>query len=648
MPYDEAVKAMKAAAEKSYSKAGEDVVKKNFEAIEAGNEVIEVNIPYSWEKPQQKNRSMKEFFKMTFATVAGIVLFMVIMGILFAMSLVGMVAAGSSTQAVESNSVMVLNLNGMMDERAPSVDPLSMLGGEGDGLGVEEILSAIAKAKSNDDIKGIYIESGMFSPDSYASLQAIRRALEDFQKSGKWIIAYGDNYTQATYYLASVANKVYLNPQGMIDWQGIGSQPYYLKDALAKFGVKVQLAKVGAYKSAPEQFTSDHMSDANREQVTAYINGIWNNVLKEVSKSRKISVDSLNAYADRMVTFSSGEEYKKLKMVDGLLYTDEVKAEVRKMLEIDEDDAIHQLGLADMANVKRSNVDGDEIAVYYAYGDIVDQVSGMMGGGSQIVAKDVCRDLEKLAEDEDVKAVVLRVNSGGGSAYASEQIWHQVEMLKKKKPVVVSMGGMAASGGYYISCNSQWIVAEPTTLTGSIGIFGMFPDFSGLLTDKLGVKFDEVKTNKNSTFGTTARPFNEEEMGYLETYINRGYDLFRKRVADGRKMSVEEVEKIAQGHVWLGQDALGIKLVDELGGLDKAVAKAAKLAKLDEYHTQNYPGQPDFFEQLMNSAASSKGNYLDEQMRQTLGELYQPVMLLRNMPYQQCIQARMPFYPNIH
>ena len=593
---------------------------------------------------------MKQFFKMTFATVAGIILFMVIMGILFAMSLVGMVASGSSTQSVEKNSVMVLNLNATLNERAESMNPLSMLQGDNtENIGLDQVLDAIAKAKENEDIKGIYIEAGMFMSDSPASLTTLRRALADFRKSGKWIIAYGDQYTQGSYYVCSVADKVYVNPQGMIDWHGMASQPIFLKDAMAKFGVKMQLAKVGAYKSAPEMYTADKMSDANREQVTAYITGIWQNMVKDVSESRKISVDSLNAYADRLITFSTTEEYKKLKLIDGTMYSEQVKEEVRKMLKIDEDDAIHQLSIADMGNVKRGHSEGDEIAVYYAVGEIVDEVSGMMPGGEQqIVAKDVCRDLAQLADNDDVKAVVLRVNSPGGSAYASEQIWHAIELLKQKKPVVVSMGGMAASGGYYISCNSQWIVAEPTTLTGSIGIFGMFPDVSGLLTDKLGVKFDEVKTNRNSGFGTRARPFNDEEMGYLNTYIQRGYDLFRKRVADGRKLPVEEVEKVAQGHVWLGQDALGIKLVDELGGMEKAVAKAAKLAKLDKYHTVSYPGQPDFFEQLMASTAAQKGNYLDEQLRLQLGELYQPVMLLRDLSHRQAIQARLPFYPNIH
>ena len=590
---------------------------------------------------------MKDFFKMVFATMVGILLFFIIIGIFSVMCIMGIVASGSSVKSIDDNSVMVLNLTGSLDERGGG-SLMARLQGESESIGLDDVLSAIKKAQNNDDIKGIYIEAGMFSPDSYASLQAIRRALTEFKKSGKWIISYGDSYSQPAYYLASVADKVYINPEGMVDWHGIASQPYFLKDLMAKFGVKMQLAKVGTYKSAPEIFTADHMSDANREQVTAYINGIWENILKEVSASRKISIDSLNVYADNLITFNDTKTLIAKKMVDGVLYTDQVKDEVKKLLKIGSDDDISQLGLADMASVKGDDDDGDEIAVYYAYGDIVDSSpSNPMSQGNVINAQIVCKDLEKLADDDNVKAVVLRVNSGGGSAYASEQIWHQVEMLKKKKPVVVSMGGMAASGGYYISCGSNWIVAEPTTLTGSIGIFGMFPDFSGLLKDKLGVRFDEVKTNKNSAFGSIARPFNEEEMSYLNTYIDRGYKLFRKRVADGRKLSIDDVEKIAQGHVWLGQDAFKNKLVDQLGGLDAAVAKAAKLAKIDEYYTASYPEMPDMFEQLLSSAESNTGSYLDKAMQEALGDLYGPVQLMRTINRQNAIQARLPFVLNL-
>ena len=590
---------------------------------------------------------MKDFLKYVFATITGIIILTIIMGILSVISLVGLAASNAGTTPVEENSVFTLKLSGLMEERTFE-NPLNMITGQvTTNLGLDNILKAIAKAKDNEDIKGIYIEAGAFSSDTPASTHAIREALLDFKKSGKWIVAYADSYEQSTYYICSVADKIFLNPDGMVDWHGLASTPYFLKDLLAKFGVKYQLCKVGKYKSAPEMMTADGMSEPNREQVTAYINGIWQVMLKDVSDSRKIPVDSLNAYADRFVMLSEPADYVKMKLVDKLMYTDEVKGEIKKLLKIDADEKIAQLTLADMEGVRGKKDDGEQIAVYYAYGTIVDSPSAdMIQQEHNIVAQDVCKDLEKLANDDDVKAVVLRINSPGGSAYASEQIWHSIMNLKAKKPVVVSMGGYAASGGYYISCPANYIIAEPTTITGSIGIFGMFPDFSGLLTEKLGVKFDEVKTNKHAAFGTMARPFNAEEMALLEKYIDRGYNLFRKRVADGRKQSIEQIEEIAQGRVWLGNDALKIKLVDEIGGLDKAIAKAAQLAKLSEYHTADYPEEPTWWMSLIEQGTS--GSYLDDQMRQTLGEFYEPLMYVKSINRQNAIQARLPYYLNIH
>ena len=590
---------------------------------------------------------MKEFFKYVLATVTGIILIGIIMGILAAISLVGLAASSASTTNVEDNSVFVLSLSGTLNERTAE-DPLASLTGEvSENIGLDKLLKAIKKAKDKEEIKGIYIEAGLFSSDTPASTHAIREALLDFKKSGKWIVAYADTYEQSTYYICSVADKIFLNPDGMIDWHGLASTPYFVKDLLAKFGVKYQLCKVGKYKSAPEMMTADGMSEPNREQVTAYINGIWEVMLKEVSDSRKIPVDSLNAYADRFVALAEPEDYVKMKMVDKLIYTDEVKGEVKKMLKIDEKDDINQLTLADMEGVKGKKNEGEQIAVYYAYGEIVDSETGsLMDTEHCIVANTVCKDLERLMNDDNVKAVVLRVNSPGGSAYASEQIWRAVTNLKAKKPVVVSMGGYAASGGYYISCAANYIVSEPTTITGSIGIFGMFPDFSGLLTEKLGVKFDEVKTNKHAAFGTVARPFNAEEMALLEQYIGRGYNLFRKRVADGRQQSIEQIEEIAQGRVWLGNDALKIKLVDEIGGLDKAIAKAASLAKVSQYHATSYPEEQSWWSNLLDQATSSN-NYLDEQLQATLGEYYEPFKFVKNMNRQSAIQARLPYYVNI-
>lgn len=589
---------------------------------------------------------MKNFFKQVLATVVGLIAFGAIVTFMGIISIVGMIASGDSTPEVSNNSVMVLNLSGVIDEQGQEDFLGTLTGNTMSNLGLDNMLSAIKKAKDNDKIKGIYIEAGILQA-GYATMQEIRNALLDFKKKGTWIVAYGDTYTQGTYYIASAADKVYLNPKGMIDWHGLGAQPQFYKDLMAKFGVRYQVVKVGTYKSFTETYTEDKMSDANRTQVSAYINGTWNNICKAVSESRKISTDSLNAYADRLITFEPAENILKYKMVDGLIYADQVKDEIKKMLKIGKDKKIKQIGLSEMANIKDKKTKGDEIAVYYAYGSIVQSgAASVLSQEHSIVGPEVCKDLEDLMNDDDVKAVVVRINSGGGDAYASEQLWHQMVELKKKKPVVVSMGDYAASGAYYMSCPANWIVAQPNTLTGSIGIFAAIPDMSGLITQKLGVKFDEVKTNRNSTFGNVmARPFNDEELSYLQAYVNRGYQLFRQRVADGRRQKTADIEKVAQGRVWLGSDALKIKLVDELGGLNQAVAKAASLAKLKEYHTKNYPAVPSWTEQLMASAG--RNNYLDEQLRLTLGDLYEPFVMLRSMNEREVLQARIPFVLNI-
>ena len=580
--------------------------------------------------------------KQAFATVVGILIFTVAMGIIGVISILGMVASTESTPKVKDNSVLVLDLNGVMQERAEDDLYGFLTGGEMSSLGLDELTEAIDKAKSDDNVKGIYIEASMFAPDGPASVQALRNKLVEFKKSGKWIVAYGDQYTQSAYWLCSVADKVIVNPEGIVDWHGLCTETMYFKDLLAKFGVKMQIAKVGKFKSAVEPFFADKMSDANREQISVYLNGIWGNIVKEVAQSRKLDAKTLNAYADSLVTFASAEELLKMKLVDQVAYYDEVRAEIKKRLGLDEDDNISQVSVTQMCAQPNKNKADDRIAVYYAYGDIVSDAQSEMTNGASICSANVVPDLEALMNDDDVKAVVLRVNSPGGSAYASEQIWRAVTRLKAKKPVVVSMGTYAASGGYYISCAANYIYAEPTTLTGSIGIFGMFPDVSGLLTDKLGLKFDQVKTNKYSNFGTTSRPFNEEEMQYLTNMIDRGYKTFTKRVSDGRKIPVERVYEIAEGRVWLGQDALKIKLVDGIGGIEQAVAKAAELAKVKEYRTKAYPAKADMFESLLNRASSEGGNYLDGKLRSTLGEYYAPFMFLKQLDRQDAIQARMP------
>ena len=591
---------------------------------------------------------MKDFFKNVLATAVGVLLVGFITGFFMVVSLVGMPLSQSETAPVADNSVLVLRLTGSLSERANDDVLASLFGDRIPKLGLATMTEAIRQAKESDKVKGIYIEAGAFAPDSYASLAAIRRELEEFRKAGKWIIAYGDSYTQGAYYLASVADKVYLNPQGQVDWHGLGSEPVFVKDLLAKLNVRMQVAKVGTYKSATEMFTGEKMSDADRQQTTAYLTGIWQNVVSAVGKSRSLTAQQLNAYADSLVSLAAPQDYVRMRMVDGLLYTDQVRQTVKKKMGLSPDDEIPQVSMSDLLAAGPEDKKGDEIAIYYAVGDIVDGVVAMPSRESVIDAQKVCADLQDLAKDKDVKAVVLRVNSPGGSAYASEQIWHQVMELKKVKPVVVSMGSYAASGGYYISCPANWIVAEPNTLTGSIGIFGMFPDVSGLLREKLGLKFDEVKTNKYALFGTRSRPFTGDELSHLESYIDRGYKLFRQRVADGRRLKVEQVEQVAQGHVWLGQDALRVGLVDQLGGVEVALRKAAQLAKLTQWHSTAYPVLPDYLSQLLDLPGAARGNYLDEQMRQSLGAYYEPFALIRDLQMQNPVQARLPFEPNIH
>lgn len=593
---------------------------------------------------------MKDFFKNVAATIVGLFAFGLIMTILGFICIIGMIASSNSKPALKDNAVMVLKLQGQIEDRSEDNWLGELTGEQFNNLGMNKILSSIRKAKDEDKVKGIYLETGILESD-YATLQEIRNALADFKKSGKWIIAYGDALSQGGYYLASVANKVYVNPEGNVDWHGIASQPQYIKDVAAKFGVHFTVVKVGKYKSYTETYTEDKMSDANREQVSRYIGGLWQQMLADVSKSRNISKDSLNHFADGLMVFDDTKLLKSRKMVDGFCYYDEIRDVVKKQLGLKTDEAINQVDYndVDMA-IDDSNLMGEEIAVYYCQGSIVRmETPSIYGSEQQIVSTKVIKDLQELADNSQVKAVVLRINSGGGDAYASEQIWRAVKELNKKKPIVVSMGGMAASGAYYMSMGAQYIMAQPTTLTGSIGIFGALPDFSDLMTKKLGFKYDEVKTNRNSAYASAgmSRPWSAEEITTMQNYVNRGYSLFRKRVAEGRKMSTEQVEKIAQGRVWLGTDAKNIKLIDGFGGLSDAIDKAAELAHLSSYQAVEYPAMAGWMEQLLDMAGGNKGTYLDEQLRLALGDLYQPFIMIRNMKEKEPVQAALPYVLNI-
>ena len=592
---------------------------------------------------------MKQFFKYVLATICGILILGVLSGILFMISIVGMIASGSSTTSVKENSVFLLKLNGTIGERGDEDSPLSMLMGEADmdAMGLDDILASIKKAKEQDDIKGIYLEGGVSSYDSPATAQQIRDALKDFKQSGKWIVAYADQYMQSTYYVVSVADKIFLNKTGMIDLKGLGGQSEYYKGLYDKLGIKYQAVRVGKYKSYVESNTQTSMSDYDREQRTAYTQGIWQHWLKDIAESRKVEAAKIDQMvSDSIIALANPEDYIKAKLVDKLVYADEVKAEVQALLKIDKDEDINQLTLSDMISVPfKEKEKGDEVAVYYAYGEIVDNATfGLFSDGHNIVGDKTVADLNKLAKDDDVKAVVLRVNSPGGSATASEKIWHAIKQLKEKKPVVVSMGGLAASGGYMISAAANYIFAEPTTITGSIGIFGLVPNFSGLVTDKLGVTFDGVKTNKYTDFEEklVLGKDNADELRFMQTYVDRGYETFLSIVGDGRKMSRDSVNEIAQGRVWLATDALGIKLVDKLGSLDDAVKKAAELAKLDEYHPKSYPAPTSWMDQLLSSE-KKKGSNLDGELRAVLGEFYEPFLEMRRDQLRDRLQARLPY-----
>ena len=436
---------------------------------------------------------MRDFMKYTFASMVGVVLACVVLAILGLVTMVGMVASSDTETTVEGNSILMLELEGTLAERTEENPLEKLLGEENRTLGLDDILTAISKAKDNENIEGIYLQPSSFAA-SFASLEEIRHALTDFKESGKFVVAYADQYTQSMYYLASVADKVIVNPQGSIAWYGLASQTIFFKDLLSKLGIDMQIVKVGTYKSAVEPFIATEMSEANREQVSAFLQSTWGRVLEDVAASRQLSVADLNSYADQMLELKPAEEYVTCGLADTLMYKDGVLTYLKELTGRDADERLRTLSLADMKNVRRNvplDKSGNIIAVYYAVGEIDDSKATNEG----IHAQRVIRDLRKLREDDSVKAVVLRVNSPGGSAYGSEQIWREVVLLKEVKPVIVSMGDYAASGGYYISCAANCIVADPTTLTGSIGIFGMFPNAQGLLTDKLGLHFDVVKTN---------------------------------------------------------------------------------------------------------------------------------------------------------
>jgi len=582
---------------------------------------------------------MKQFLKFTLATIVGVIVTSILF-LVISFAIVGLIAGASDSATVlKPNSVYELNLEGNLIDRSqddPFTGVLTQAMGKASEtiLGLDDVLSNIKKAKQDDNIVGIYLKGGSLS-GGIASIKEIRNALIDFKKSGKFIVAYADNYSQRMYYLVSVADKVLLNPQGMLELKGLSAQTMFFKNTLDKLGIEMQIVKVGTFKSAVEPLITTKMSDANRLQVTVFMTSIWNTIIKEISVSRKIPFEKLNVYADEMLMFQPTEKAKQYALVDSLVYIDQVDSVLRKTAKnMKKDDKLIFVKHTAMMRVKdTAKYDKNKVAVLYAVGEISD----MEGDG--IVSKDMVKTINDIAKDDQVKAVVLRISSPGGSAFGSEQICHALTMLKAKKPLVVSMGDYAASGGYYIACMADKIVAQPTTITGSIGIFGVIPNVSGL-NNKLGITFDGVKTNKMSDFISVTRPFKAEERALMQNYVNRGYELFVKRCAEGRKMKTEQIKAIAEGRVWTGEDALKIGLVDKIGGLKEAIQIAVAKAKLTSYNITEYPEKEDFATKFMKNFSKDVETRL---VKAQLGEQFNAFQQIKNLGKINGIQARMSY-----
>ncbi len=585
---------------------------------------------------------MKDFLKYTLASIVGLLACTIIVSIISIIAVVGIAASSETATVVNENSIFKLNLKGEVTERMIDNPFAALMNEEQTALGLNDILTSIQKATDNEFIKGIYLEAGGIVADP-ACTDEIRNALLRFKETGKFVVAYGGSYTETDYYICSVADKVILNPQGMVDWHGVASQTIYFKDLLAQLGIEMEVFKVGTYKSAVEPYTSMEMSEENREQITAYTSSIWNNMVKGVSMSRGITPEKLNECADRYMAFASPEETLAEGLVDTLLYLDETKDYLKQLMNIDEDESLHVLSLSEVKNIQKNvplDKSGNIIAMYYAEGQIVDAPSTGMNTTPEIVGEKMCIDLRKLRDDETVKAVVLRVNSPGGSAFASEQIWNEVVKLKEKKPVIVSMGGYAASGGYYISCAADTIIAQPSTLTGSIGIFGMFPNPHKLITDKLKLNVETVKSNKHADFGSMTRPFGADERTIMQGYINRGYALFTKRCADGRQMSIADIEAIAQGRVWTGEMAKELGLVDMLGDIELAKTIAAEKAGIDSYTLISYPKEAGALDMFLDQA---KESYIETRIAKAAGQFKSELNLIYNLEQMNNLQARLPY-----
>ncbi|HEY4326236.1 MAG TPA: signal peptide peptidase SppA [Mucilaginibacter sp.] len=588
---------------------------------------------------------MKQFFKFVFASMVGFLLSTVIIFIIVFLFIVGLISSGSDkTVDVDPNSVLQITLNYPIAERTPNnpLSSLSFLGIDGEKtIGLNDILANIKKAKTDANIKGIFLDQSYMS-SGHATVEEIRNALIDFKKSGKFIIAYSEIYTQQFYYLASVADKVYVNPKGIFLFQGFSSHVTFLKGALDKLGIEAQIIKVGTYKSAVEPFFLTKMSPANRLQVTSYMGSLYDHFLTGISASRGISKDSLSAYADELkIRFP--EDALKYKLVDGLKYRDEILADLKDRTGIEKKQDLKTVDLSDYTNSVPEKDDDNKktsknrIAIVYASGEI----NGGDGDENSIGSDKISKALRKVRLDDNVKAVVFRVNSPGGSSLASDVIWREVTLTKKVKPIIVSMGDYAASGGYYISCAADSIIAEPNTITGSIGIFAILPNMQKFFNDKLGITFDGVKTGKYSDLGDITRPLTPEEKAILQNQVNHGYDDFTKAVANGRHKTQAYIDSIGQGRVWTGEQAIKLGLVDRLGNINDAIASAAKAAKIKHYNLVTYPEQKSFLNKFgLGLNAEIKTHLLKSELGDNF-KYYQQIKGVTQM--MRTPQARIPY-----
>ena len=580
---------------------------------------------------------MKQFLKFTLAAAAGLML-----GVFSIIIIFSIVASSGDSKEVQLDEphVLRLELNGAIQDRVEEMpfDLSEITGQDVNILGLNDILANIKKAKTDENIKGIYIEIGMIST-GFATREEIRNALLDFKESGKFITTYSEIYTQGSYYLASVADYICMYPEGGMELRGLNSTIPFFTNALKKMGIEPQVIRHGKFKSAVEPFMLTEMSDENREQIETYMGSIWEHFLKNVASDRELTRDRLNEIADNL-EIQTTDDALRLGLIDSLFYRDQFQNHLANLMEQENYDDINFVSLKKYNKVKNENARDkfkkEKVAVIYAQGEI------QSGEGSETVigSERISKAIRKARKDEKVKAIVLRVNSPGGSALASDVIWREMKLANEEKPVVVSMGDVAASGGYYIACASDKIYASPNTITGSIGVFGIMPNIEELMTDKIGITFDNVKTNKFADLGSVNRPLTQEEYDIIQKGVVDVYNTFTLKVAEGRDMSQENVDDIGQGRVWSGTNAMDINLIDEYGGLEAAVAGAAELAELEDYRIYELPEQKDPFQELLEQL---EDDMQTSWIKYQLGDQYKYYKTIQDIKHLKGVQARMPY-----